>query len=381
MLKTLMQIGKSLFGGKRDDTDDTAQQEDTLSDPLQQETIESDTLTDPLVSSFTATSTESTPESGEPEGLRLGASGPTVSLMQDQLIAAGYMTAEQKATGPGTFGPKTQAALISFQADKGLPATGIFDVATSAALSVAAGAGFCVAPHEIVQESEESVPEVQEGQIAPETTVQESIIAKALSRASGLSGQSGNDGSWLVDTVGGDGERMRNAIAIWHDWQQAGAPPDERAGVEARMQAAIVTGSDYGSAQAAEFIKQIEAVYTGSVPALDDNAILSYLKIQQQCVEWANRIAQEAGGQYQGHASGAVSTADARPGMGYSNGSHYALITAIDADAEGTPTTFHLAEANWGSGWINPIGMVPWKRTASSGRTVAASSGKVKKHG
>ena len=58
--------------------------------------------------------------------LKNGSRGPEVEKLQDSLIASGYMTADQKATGPGVFGPQTEAALKAFQKDHGLNSDGVF---------------------------------------------------------------------------------------------------------------------------------------------------------------------------------------------------------------------------------------------------------------
>lgn len=65
--------------------------------------------------------------------LGVGSKGPQVEALQDKLVKLGYMTEEQKATGPGIFGPRTEGALKSFQTDIGLPATGKTDAATNKA--------------------------------------------------------------------------------------------------------------------------------------------------------------------------------------------------------------------------------------------------------
>jgi peptidoglycan hydrolase-like protein with peptidoglycan-binding domain len=84
-----------------------------------------------------APSTPATP--GVPQSdLRKGATGPEVKQLQDSLVKLGYMTREQVATGPGTFGPKTEAAVQKFQADKGIsPASGNYGPKTRAALAEA----------------------------------------------------------------------------------------------------------------------------------------------------------------------------------------------------------------------------------------------------
>ena len=57
--------------------------------------------------------------------LRRGMSGPPVAEMQKALIALGYnVGANTKADGK--FGPATEAAVRKFQADEGLPVTGIW---------------------------------------------------------------------------------------------------------------------------------------------------------------------------------------------------------------------------------------------------------------
>jgi peptidoglycan hydrolase-like protein with peptidoglycan-binding domain len=58
--------------------------------------------------------------------LRRGAEGPEVKQLQDALVRLGHMTAEQVATGPGTFGPKTEAALKAFQASRGITVDGVY---------------------------------------------------------------------------------------------------------------------------------------------------------------------------------------------------------------------------------------------------------------
>lgn len=65
--------------------------------------------------------------------LAKGTRGPEVEALQDELVDLGYMTPEQKKTGPGRFGDKTQAALTSFQRDNLLDPNGTLDPATRAA--------------------------------------------------------------------------------------------------------------------------------------------------------------------------------------------------------------------------------------------------------
>ncbi|HEX8701843.1 MAG TPA: N-acetylmuramoyl-L-alanine amidase [Myxococcaceae bacterium] len=69
-----------------------------------------------------------------PAGLKKGAEGPQVKQLQDALVKLKYMTAAQVATGAGTFGEKTEAAVKKFQADHKLPTTGYYGEQTHAAL-------------------------------------------------------------------------------------------------------------------------------------------------------------------------------------------------------------------------------------------------------
>lgn len=66
-----------------------------------------------------------------------GATGEDVRKLQSALVKLGHMTQEQMNTGPGTFGPKTQAALQAFQEHHGVPTTGFYGPLSRAALASA----------------------------------------------------------------------------------------------------------------------------------------------------------------------------------------------------------------------------------------------------
>jgi hypothetical protein len=51
-----------------------------------------------------------------PTVLRRGDRGPVTEALQELLVATGYMTAAQMATGPGVHGPQTAAAFAAFLA-------------------------------------------------------------------------------------------------------------------------------------------------------------------------------------------------------------------------------------------------------------------------
>ena len=67
--------------------------------------------------------------------LAKGQHGRAVEALQDKLIRFGVMTEAQKKTGPGIFGPRTEAAVKKFQKNAGLSQSGRYDHATTAAMN------------------------------------------------------------------------------------------------------------------------------------------------------------------------------------------------------------------------------------------------------
>ncbi|MBE4752821.1 hypothetical protein G4177_32165 [Corallococcus sp. ZKHCc1 1396] len=81
---------------------------------------------------------EPPPEEARPvpqKNLKRGDTGEDVKQLQDSLVELGYLTPEQVATGPGLFGPRTEAALEGFQRDNGITARGHYEATTRDALS------------------------------------------------------------------------------------------------------------------------------------------------------------------------------------------------------------------------------------------------------
>ena len=66
--------------------------------------------------------------------LQRGAQGAAVKQLQSALVKAGVMTRAQMNTGPGSFGPQTQASLKKFQRAHGVEALGVYGPKTRAAL-------------------------------------------------------------------------------------------------------------------------------------------------------------------------------------------------------------------------------------------------------
>ncbi|MCP3103122.1 N-acetylmuramoyl-L-alanine amidase [Myxococcus sp. K15C18031901] len=99
--------------------------------------LPSSTTTPRLTATKTTKAAAATTVTAPPAGLSKGDTGPKVKQLQDALVKLGYLTKAQAATGPGTFGAQTEAAVKKFQADKKLPTTGYYGDQTYAALKKA----------------------------------------------------------------------------------------------------------------------------------------------------------------------------------------------------------------------------------------------------
>jgi hypothetical protein len=219
-----------------------------------------------------------------------------------------------------------------------------------------------------------------------ETPVQRSIRDTALRSVGQSSGQSTTNGTWLSDTAGGDGTRMRAAINRYQSWYWA----NTRTRVSLTQIKAQMTsdfgGSAYDATRKSMLVNQIIDRYNAAVrlgpvrlPA-NDNDTLWFLGIRKQCLEWAMSTAISVGGQSKNYSAAGVTDPRAfRPGMGlYRNDrSHAMIIVDIKWDSAGNPIEFKVVESNYGSGWINPLGMVPWQRTVGTRTGVTLSGNKV----
>jgi peptidoglycan hydrolase-like protein with peptidoglycan-binding domain len=76
--------------------------------------------------------------------LQRGMTGSAVTALQQKLVAARFMTNEDFRSGPGVYGPRTEAAVKRLQQSVGLPITGVAGASTMAAL--ASGARYQPAP-------------------------------------------------------------------------------------------------------------------------------------------------------------------------------------------------------------------------------------------
>ncbi|MBI3181333.1 MAG: LysM peptidoglycan-binding domain-containing protein [Myxococcales bacterium] len=77
----------------------------------------------------------STRDSGAPRAeLRRGALGEAVKELQLALIRLGHMSRAQMQTGPGIFGPRTEAAVKAFQRQHRIPPSGVYGPVTRKAM-------------------------------------------------------------------------------------------------------------------------------------------------------------------------------------------------------------------------------------------------------
>ena len=91
-------------------------------------TISSSSRTPAALTTAAASSTPTLPTGT----LSKGASGPAVKQLQGALVKLGFMTQAQMNTGPGTFGPQTEASLKKYQTANKLTADGVFGPKTRA---------------------------------------------------------------------------------------------------------------------------------------------------------------------------------------------------------------------------------------------------------
>lgn len=68
-----------------------------------------------------------------------GMKGAEVKQLQQALVKLKHLSTAAYHTGPGTFGPRTEAALKAFQSAHGIEATGVYGLKSQAALAKALG--------------------------------------------------------------------------------------------------------------------------------------------------------------------------------------------------------------------------------------------------
>jgi hypothetical protein len=188
-------------------------------------------------------------------------------------------------------------------------------------------------------------------------------------------------GDWDVDTDGGDGQRMRNGIQDYHQWFWSKRTISR---TQVRTQMIRDMGTTYTETQRGQIADQIMQQYDlraargPFILPTNDRDTLTFLAIRKQCREFVSTKVLAASGTPRAYNTGVVSNPSSyRPGMGlYKGTSHAMIITDIKWDKNGNPTSFKVAEANYGSGWAqNPPGMIPWQRIIGVGRELPVTAG------
>jgi hypothetical protein len=219
------------------------------------------------------------------------------------------------------------------------------------------------------------------GYRSADTDIRKGIVASAKSMIGQPSGQSVicsmASNCWLTDVAGGDGARMRDAISIYDIWKRDNSTRKKTLDQIRKAMVIAFSGSNYKDPQKTKLVDRIIFLYDGgsTVVPTDDGRTLQYMGIRKQCLEWAMTTAINSGGtarNYQNTGS-AVSKDNVRPGMGYyvylidkktgnRVGGHAMIIIDTKYDSGGQLTHLKVAESNWGSGWSNPPGQIPWER-------------------
>ena len=189
---------------------------------------------------------------------------------------------------------------------------------------------------------------------------------------------------WGVDTDGGDGKRMRNALSRYDNWYRTTPQPADSANIALQM-IGDFDSKDYLPGQKAQLVDRIISVYdaaarAGSVTVpVTDGDTLSFLGIRAQCVEFAKRLVSSVGGEpsWTYASKGLTDPSEFRPGMiltivqrsskGVITLMHTAIIVDIHWDTSGMPDQIKVVESNFsnkaaGSWPQNPSGEVPWLR-------------------
>lgn len=211
-----------------------------------------------------------------------------------------------------------------------------------------------------------------------DTVVQRNVVSTALAAVGGLSGRSfivsrlSSTTPWLTDASAGDGQRMRNATNRYHQWVLSNPKTLTLTQVKAQMRQDL--SATYDALRQQMLVDRIivrHNLYTmpGGPARSSDQEIMDFLQVQKQCLEFAATVGLVAGGRAKGYSSAAVTSPAAyRAGMGLfkADRSHAMLIVDVLWDSAGRATRFKVVEANWGSGWMNPVGMVPWERRVTT---------------
>lgn len=173
----------------------------------------------------TTSGTSSPPDSGAvPDAsLSRGDGGAPVRALQDRLVSFGVMSPEERSTGPGIYGPQTEARVADLQRFLGLPATGAFDEGIRAAMhSIQGGVGVERNDNATVTAALQDVL-ARSGHLTPGEVAAESGAFGPLTRA-GL--QSWQDANGVQPTGILGATTFRTLYAAEADGTSAPPPPE-----------------------------------------------------------------------------------------------------------------------------------------------------------
>ena len=157
------------------------------------------------------------------QDLKRGMTGSAVRERQQGLVRLGFMTQAQMNTGPGVFGPRTEAAVKAFQSSHGIQATGYYGPQTRAAFARALGGHTTPTPPP--QEPPHSGPVSGiENRPGVKGNAQQTIdffMSKGLTRAqaAGIAGNLLYESGFRPAAVGDGGTSF--GVAQWHNGRGA----------------------------------------------------------------------------------------------------------------------------------------------------------------
>lgn len=220
------------------------------------------------------------------------------------------------------------------------------------------------------------------------------ILDIALKKQSGTSsGPSISGSSWLTDCSSGDGGRLIDAITIYDTWFKPArialrlkandltTYPKITDAKKAEMKKAFEKSTYTPETQGKivdKIIERYNAKFTSlsgniSIPkSKDDNAVLDFLEIRKQCMEFLQTIVNDAkisksappyqNNGYKDYILKDINNIKAGMFLYKKSTMHIAIITSVQKDYKGT-LYVTIVEANWGKGWSNPDGQIAWERT------------------
>lgn len=190
--------------------------------------------------------------------------------------------------------------------------------------------------------------------------------------------------TYHTDVYNSDGNRLRNAVAIfkaWVDtqgytnWINAGrpsAPSNVRRSMINAISATYTETADQG-----RIIERIRTSYQNATPTTDQG-ILDFFGIRAQCKEFVDRVMLLNG--LSPKYTWSTETNLVKPGMYafWRYGDHTALVRAVKFDAGGARQAYVIeANRNYNGAisWSNPPGQVPWSRTVTQWRPIDIGPG------